>query len=357
MVKPQNQCQNKIINSKNHSIKYYFIMDKESNLGNWFKTDYNHCYQNLYSSQNFNPENIKKIKKNIKENIFKCDYYKNRIDDLETLKPLTKEIVETAYTYLNENEFQYNLREKNHLYPYDMLILIDAINEGYNEKFFLSTISTFYYLHLHLLDDLYDSKDDYEKNFKNSSPGKNELFDIFIDSLERYLSNSEQIGEKTQKKLLINYKKRIDLTENLYKEYFLNGNDKFNSDWLVKTKADEVSGTMYSFLGDIIINYRNLKKRDELIKGLRNLGSMCQLTDDYRDYLEDLENKEPNILVSLINESSEYNEGEIIERWRRLFKTRCEASTKHFSSYFSNNINKEDVKLIAIYPFFKNSLL
>jgi hypothetical protein len=280
------------------------------------------------------------------------------------LKSYNSEIFEEIYFYLENakknSKFDISFKEKHHLYPFDTLLFFNNIDipECLLKK--ISIANTFFYMISHITDDYIDNPHENFSNFLS-----NECEDVSIKqvitmvtrafcnfAIENFSKKSAIRLSRTFKtkyfNLILQFKEMVDF----YDTYDIPTN---HIEYLIKFKGRDLSGLMYSFLSDIILETtdicKSLTEYDNVFEINKSIGLLCQLSDDLRDYKEDYTTIKTNIYVQILENHNE-------------------SGIDHANKYFMNLINdeinkisdkttkldifleKEDIMLLISYPFF-----
>jgi len=109
-------------------------------------------------------------------------------------------------------------------------------------------------------------------------------------------------------------------------------------------KALDISGNMYSFIGDLLRNEIEDTKREDFEKAMYSLGIQAQITDDLRDLKKDVETGNNNIVGALIKK--ETNPQKKLEEWYVAGRNQM------FERLDGIHVNEELIDLICWYPCF-----
>ncbi|MBU7031254.1 MAG: class 1 isoprenoid biosynthesis enzyme [Theionarchaea archaeon] len=305
---------------------------------------------------NLSAQNFEIIKSDFKKN------YKN--STMHDLKSFNPEIFEEIYFYLEnakkKSKFDITFKEKHHLYPFDTLLFFNNMNipECLLKK--IAIANTFFYMISHITDDYFDNPNENFSNFLSNvseDVSIKQIIDIvtraFFDfTIENFSKKSairlSGIFKRKYFDLILQFKEMIDF----YDTYNI---PKNHIEYLIQFKGQNLSGLMYSFLSDIILETTDICKSltdyDNLFEINKSIGLLCQLSDDLRDFREDYKTIKSNIYIQILK--NHYIQGS--DRANEYFMNLIYDEINKISEKTKKVdilLEKEDIMLLISYPLF-----
>lgn len=290
--------------------------------------------------------------------------------EIDNLRSFALEVLEDTYSYLEipEERFQHEwaFRRKNHLYPLDLLLLLSNTETSEKELRKAGTATTLFYMLSHFVDDYLDDQRKVFSKFVKTDLEKpfliDDILEVFFLAFKEFCESSLPKKSSIILQKLFKYRFHGLVTKNRElnnrRETLRNSGYEFRS--LVKWKAYELSGLMYSFLSDVVFLTMNICRSPReyalLNEATRHLGCLCQTTDDLRDFEKDLLRNEINIFCSLIaNPEKENGEPDPKFLFYKVFHNEINEILER-TEKLNISIDREKIVLISLYPFFMNHL-
>ncbi|MGD2246790.1 MAG: class 1 isoprenoid biosynthesis enzyme [Candidatus Methanofastidiosia archaeon] len=307
----------------------------------------------------------KKIFKKIRNEIIfdlknHCDF-----NEIKVKKPIAKEVLQEVYSYIETAEKKFHcphtIKRKEHLYPLDVILLFNESKISEKELKIMSSAATFFYMLSHFTDDYLDDPMKVHSKFitDDTELDVQKIFKIFWMGFKEFTKDNFSkrsaimLQDAFQSKyfdMIITFGDMIEQFDNLKIE------DRFS--FSVHWKAHKLSGLMYSFLSDVILHTTNictsLDAYNNLNKVTQNLGELCQLTDDMRDFEKDIQNNQINIFHSLLDLYAE-NEEKLMKNTNDIFDEKIYEVQKNIK-FMDIQLDREKLISVASYPFFKEKL-
>lgn len=278
-------------------------------------------------------------------------------------KPLVDEVLQEVYRYIEIAEKKckcaHKIKRKEHLYPFDVILLFNKSQISEKELKTMSSAATFFYMLSHLTDDYLDDPMKMHSKFITDDVelDMQEIFKIFKIAFKEFTKDnfSKSSAIKLQYVFQKKYFDMILTFGDMVKQFdSVKFEDRFA--FSVHWKANKLSGLMYSFISDVFLHTINSTSWDEynkLCKVTQALGYLCQLTDDMRDFEKDLQNNQINIFHSLLNVYSE--EEKIMKKINDIFEEKIN-ETQNVIKSLDIKLDIEKLVFVASYPFSKEEL-
>ncbi|KYK30972.1 MAG: class 1 isoprenoid biosynthesis enzyme [Theionarchaea archaeon] len=328
---------------------------------------YNHDHILLDRDISPNTRNI--FLKNFKEIEF--DFKKSlHFNEMHNFRSFVSEILDEVYTHLETAEKNLHCEElikrKDHLYPYDILLLLGNSEIPEKKLKTAGVATTLFYMLSHFTDDYIDDHDKIYLEFIKPCHDEREVmkkvFDIFTRAFKEFAEEnfSKKSAVLLQGVYISKYFDMILKLEEMVENYRTIRNSCNELLFTLEMKACGLSGIMYSFLSDIIFETvdvcRSVEDYNELFETTKHLGCLCQLTDDLRDFEKDLQRNEMNIVHFMMRDFlKDDKEDSLKVIFNKFFEKELNEILRGTKN-LNIPINKEWIIFISSYPFFKNNL-
>lgn len=255
---------------------------------------------------------------------------------LASYVPLANKIWAGAMKQLSRNEketktpFTFNKEPK--LYALDGVAIAGTL--GLKDVSTGLTIFSIYYLCAHMYDDIVEDQKKFHSKFvyKNMLEENALGISFFLHALSVVVSITNDF---TIIKIFLESLAAQTLCFTQEKD------KKFSPREVFELKERKINGILTSFLADCLcLHDVHIKK------GLYYLGSLTQFTDDIRDYEEDKQNGNANLLISMENHFGKVRANERYVQWYKKEEKRME---KEFHKSGIDNL--EIIKAIPWHPF------
>jgi hypothetical protein len=287
----------------------------------------------------------------------------NEMCDLKSFVP---DILDEVYSYVEtaEKRLHYEgiIKRKNHLYPLDILLLFSNTETPERKLKTASIASTLFYMLSHFIDDYVDDRSkiysEFIESHYNSPHVIRSVLEIFSLAFKEFTRTnfSKRSAIILQKAFRYRFSEMVLTLKEMIENCKTLRNSSNESSFLIKWKAYGLSGLMYSFLSDVILQTMDIctSMRDytELFEATRHLGCLCQLTDDLRDFEKDLQQNEINVFCSVIRDFyREDGEDRPKIMFYRFFEKEIHEILKR-TEKLNLQVDREKLILLSSYPFF-----
>lgn len=271
-----------------------------------------------------------------------------------------EDVVSELSDTIKETSFPSDLDRKKKPYALDAILIADALKLDAPGMPDLFKLYTLYYLELHLIDDMMEDQKKFQSKFHNREGISANLNHIEARKLFPILFNLTAV-KLISKNNDLSSDKKITVLELLNKSllkqirYMSIEKADLTVEQVFEAKEHMVSGEATSTMADLLNTVFDFdgEKFIALKKMLFYLGSLTQFTDDIRDYAEDLDNGNANLLVSL---KRAFGEELGIEKLLAMYDIE-QSNMKRWSDNFSFSVDFELLSSIPLHPFVVKKLL
>lgn len=273
-------------------------------------------------------------------------------------KEIWLKVLKTISEIEHKMETPYNLDEKVKLYALDGIILAESLKiEGSKRRAALQVYSL-YYLTIHLLDDLIEDQHKFYSKFNIAAERSNLLSTgaigvSFIFNFAMAINQFLIEGGYTQEEVNRIQQRFSESCAIQIKCFTSEKNKNISSKKVFEIKHLGVNGESLSFMAEcfqIEIKYGK-KCSESFSNALLHLGALSQFTDDLRDYEEDKNNNNANLLISMEREFTGDAKSMYVKMYLEEYQKMLEAIKK---SGFE--IDMDMLDSIPWYPFFMKHL-
>lgn len=237
------------------------------------------------------------------------------ISKLTSLREEARELWNSCLSFLAKAEemtgFPFHLNEKNRLHALDGIVAAEVL--GISVPARASAIKAFclYYLSVHIIDDFIEDISKFASAFtysnsKNYSPTETEINASmvgFIFHVSIAITNIlEEAPNRLSPEQIVKLQTLVACSlASQIKCFLLEKDANLTTEDIFALKQTHVSAEATSLIADFLqVEQRIDSTKSSYFKEvLRSLGSLTQFTDDLRDYEEDKEKGNSNLLVSM----------------------------------------------------------